>query len=181
MSGLDFSKLPGASGPLGFWDPAGISRDLTQLDFNKLQESEVKHGRIAMIAVVGVAIGELGFGFLDGVTGPAIYQYQQADSIIPAFSANVIGFTLAIEGFNIIGPWAEEAGWGQIPAVGVAGLKAGHKPGDLNFDPLGLMPKTEKDRIVIKTKEINNGRLAMLGIAGIVAQELVTKQPVFNF
>ena len=179
---LDFSKQPGASSPLGFWDPAGISRDLTQVEFNKLRESEVKHGRIAMLAVLGCFVGEIGgISFFDGVSGPAIYQYQQADNIIPAFSANVIGLTLAIEGFNIVGPWSEEAGWGPIPAVGVAELKAGHKPGDLNFDPLNLMPKTDKDKVSMKTKEINNGRLAMLAIAGIIAQELVTNQPIFNF
>lgn len=134
-----------------------------------------------MLAVLGVLVGESGLGFLGGVTGPAIYQYQQADAIIPAFSANVVGLTFAIEGFNIIGPWAEEAGWGPIPQAGVATLKVGHIPGDLNFDPLGFTPKNDKDRISMKTKEINNGRLAMLAIAGIVAQELVTNQPVFNF
>jgi hypothetical protein len=165
--------------PFGFWDPAGISKALTTLEFNKLQESEIKHGRIAMLAVLGVFVAENGFGWLQGVSGPAIYQYQQADSILPAFSANVIGFTLAIEGFNIIGPWTDEAGWGPIPVAGVAELKAFHVPGDLNFDPLNLMPKTAKDVTTMKTKEINNGRLAMLAIAGIVAQELVTNQPVF--
>jgi len=181
MSKENFSTQAGASGPLGFWDPAGISRDLTQQEFNKIQESEIKHGRIAMIAVLGCIIGESGFGFFDGITGPAIYQYQQADNIIPAFSANVVGMTLAIEGFNIVGPWAEGAGWGPIPQVGVATLKADHTPGDLNFDPLGLMPKTDKDKIAMKTKELNNGRLAMLAIAGIVAQELLTNKPIFDF
>ena len=132
-----------------------------------------------MIAVLGCFIGESGFGFFDGITGPAIYQYQQADSIIPAFSQNVVGMILAIEGFNIVGPWAETAGWGPIPQVGVATLKTDHTPGDLNFDPLNLMPKTEKDKVTMKTKELNNGRLAMLAIAGIVAQELVTNKPIF--
>ena len=181
MSKEDFTTQAGASLPFGFWDPAGISRDLSQQEFNKVQESEIKHGRIAMIAVLGVLVGESGFGFFDGITGPAIYQYQQADAIIPAFSQNVVGLILAIEGFNIVGPWAEGAGWGPIPQVGVATLKADHTPGDLNFDPLNLMPKTEKDKVTMKTKELNNGRLAMLAIAGIVGQELVTNKPVFDF
>ena len=177
---IDFSKSAGVSSPFGFWDPAGISTYLSQVEFNKVQESEIKHGRIAMLAVLGVAIGEFGgAGFLSGVTGPAIYQYQQADNIIPAFSANVVGLTLAIEGFNIIGPWSEEAGWGQIPMAGVANLKPNNIPGDLNFDPLNLMPKTPEGKIAMKTKEINNGRLAMLAIAGIVAQELLTNEPIF--
>ena len=53
--------------------------------------------------------------------------------------------------------------------------------GNLGFDPLGLTPKDAKEFDNLRTKEINNGRLAMIGIAGIVAQELVTSQKVFNF
>ena len=47
-------------------------------------------------------------------------------------------------------------------------------PGDLGFDPLGLKPTNDKDLKNIATKELNNGRLAMVGIAGMVAQELVS-------
>ena len=47
-------------------------------------------------------------------------------------------------------------------------------PGDLGFDPLGLKPTNDKDLKSMATKEINNGRLAMVGIAGMVAQELVS-------
>lgn len=54
-------------------------------------------------------------------------------------------------------------------------------PGNLGFDPLGLTPKDPKEFDLLRTKEINNGRLAMIGIAGIVAQELVTSEKVFNF
>ncbi len=100
-----------------------------------------------MLAVLAVLAGESGHPLFESISGPAIYQYQQADLIIPAFSANVIGLTLAIEGFNIVGPWAEEAGWGGIPAAGVAGLKPNHIPGDLNFDPLKLMPKDAKGKV----------------------------------
>ena len=47
-------------------------------------------------------------------------------------------------------------------------------PGDLGFDPLGLKPSNAADLKSMATKEINNGRLAMIGIAGMVAQELVS-------
>ena len=47
-------------------------------------------------------------------------------------------------------------------------------PGDLGFDPLGLKPTNDKDLKSMATKELNNGRLAMVGIAGMVAQELVS-------
>ncbi len=33
---------------------------------------------------------------------------------------------------------------------------------------------------MLQTKELNNGRLAMIGIAGFVAQELVLNQEIFE-
>ena len=53
-------------------------------------------------------------------------------------------------------------------------IKADHKAGDLGFDPLGLKPTSEAELKTMATKELNNGRLAMIGMAGMVAQELVT-------
>jgi Chlorophyll A-B binding protein len=51
--------------------------------------------------------------------------------------------------------------------------------GDLKFDPLQFKPENPLAFKLIQTKEINNGRLAMLAIAGIVAQELVTGEKIF--
>jgi hypothetical protein len=51
--------------------------------------------------------------------------------------------------------------------------------GDMGFDPLGLKPASAAELKEMQTKEINNGRLAMLGVAGIIAQELVTGNPIF--
>ena len=51
--------------------------------------------------------------------------------------------------------------------------------GNLMFDPLGFKPTDPAAFKTIATKEINNGRLAMLAVAGIVAQELVTGEKIF--
>lgn len=51
--------------------------------------------------------------------------------------------------------------------------------GDLKFDPLGLAPKDKAGFKTMQTKELNNGRLAMLGAAGIVAGELITNSKTF--
>ena len=57
--------------------------------------------------------------------------------------------------------------------TGEGGLKKDYSPGDLGFDPLGLKPQDEDELRVIQTKELNNGRLAMIGVAGMLVQELV--------
>ena len=51
-------------------------------------------------------------------------------------------------------------------------IRSDHVPGDLGFDPLGLKPKEEAAFVEMQNKELNNGRLAMLAVAGFVAQEL---------
>jgi hypothetical protein len=48
------------------------------------------------------------------------------------------------------------------------------------FDPLGFAPKSEDEFITLQTKEINNGRLAMISVAGYVAQELVNKKGIIE-
>jgi Chlorophyll A-B binding protein len=46
------------------------------------------------------------------------------------------------------------------------------------FDPLSLCPKDEAEFNELQTKELNNGRLAMIATAAFVAQELVNKKGI---
>jgi len=167
----------GVSGPFGFFDPLGICPP-EKADFMKYRESELKHGRIAMLAVLGALVGESGLTFFgDNINGPAIYQYQQAESYFNAWSFNVVGLALAVEGYNIVNGW-QSVDETMADSVGVAGLKPDYVNGDLKFDPLGLKPRSPAEFKTMVTKELNNGRLAMLAIAGIVAQELVTGKSI---
>lgn len=66
-------------------------------------------------------------------------------------------------------------------------LKDDYVPGDLGFDPLGLKPvggtsfaKMSKEFRVIRTKEIQNGRLAMIAVAGFILQELVDGRTILG-
>ena len=53
-------------------------------------------------------------------------------------------------------------------------LKADYTPGDYAFDPLKLSAGKDEDWLNdMKLKEVNNGRVAMVAISGMVAQELV--------
>ena len=58
-------------------------------------------------------------------------------------------------------------------------IRTDHEPGNLGFDPLGLKPATEAELKEMQTKELNNGRLAMIAAASMIAQELATGQKLF--
>lgn len=67
-------------------------------------------------------------------------------------------------------------GWVEPENVPVAKpglLRDSYVPGDLGFDPLGLKPSDPEEFFALQTKELQNGRLAMLAAAGFLAQELV--------
>ena len=47
--------------------------------------------------------------------------------------------------------------------------------------PTSLKPKDTAALEAMQSKELNNGRLAMIAMAGMVVQELVTSQKLFGF
>jgi Chlorophyll A-B binding protein len=51
-----FESELGAQPPLGFFDPLGLVADGDQAKFDRLRLVEIKHGRIAMLGVVGYLV-----------------------------------------------------------------------------------------------------------------------------
>lgn len=70
-------------------------------------------------------------------------------------------------------------GWNDPTSSQFYSLRDDYEPGNLGFDPLGLLPDDEKEAYDMKTKELNNGRLAMIAVAAFVAQELRSQEPIF--
>ena len=56
-------------------------------------------------------------------------------------------------------------------------LKEDYQPGDLRFSLTEEL--TDEKGITLLNKELNNGRLAMIGSFGIIVQELITNKPLF--
>jgi hypothetical protein len=52
--------------------------------------------------------------------------------------------------------------------------------GDLGFDPLGLCPRDDYGFKVMRNRELQHGRLAMIGTAGMVAQELIDGKGILD-
>lgn len=107
------------------------------------------------------------FPLLLARVGPAIYQFQQVRQGF--WEPLLIAIGLA-ESYRV------SLGWATPTGTGFNNLKDEYVPGDLGFDPLGLKPKDAEELKVLQTKELNNGRLAMIAIAGFVVQELVVNR-----
>ena len=125
---------------------------------------------VSMLATVGFLVGEQvegsSFLFDSQVTGPAVNHFQQVP--LPFWFA--IGAAIAIaESVRVQKGWQDP---GQSDKLFL--LKDGYQPGDLEFDPLGLgAGKSAEELDELASKELNNGRLAMIAISGMVVQELV--------
>merc|ERR1711974_392198 len=56
--------------PVGFWDPAGFTADGSVENFQRRRQTELKHGRISMLATMGYITPEL-TGKLPGYLSPS--------------------------------------------------------------------------------------------------------------
>merc|ERR1711933_296009 len=54
----DILKGVGATAPFGFWDPAGFATDLPEGRLLFYREVELKHGRVCMLASLGILVAE---------------------------------------------------------------------------------------------------------------------------
>jgi hypothetical protein len=78
--------LPGSTAPMGEFDPLGLTADLSVEEIKRYRESEVTHGRVAMLATLGYLVGESFHPFFGGVvSGPANTHLAQVQEVAPAF------------------------------------------------------------------------------------------------
>jgi len=169
------SYLAGVSAPMNYFDPLGFS---TTVDSGKLlfyREVELKHGRVAMLAALGFLVGEQYHPLFGGdIDVPSYLAFQQTP--LEKFWPAVVAAIAIPEIFSV--QTFQDPDEGRLFG-GLWKIKTDHVPGDLGFDPLGLKPKDPKEFKTMQTKELNNGRLAMIAMAGMVAQEIATGQKLF--
>jgi hypothetical protein len=173
--------IPGSLDPAPAFDPLGFAQNADYEQIKQYREAELQHGRVAMLGALGMLVTEEPIEFHplfeadNKDIGPAIRHLDEVRAVSPAFFellAIVIGaleFNRAIKGWTSPG---DVFGSGRV-------LKEDYFPGDVGFDPLGLAPSDPAAFLELHTKELQNGRLAMLGWAGMVAQELVNGKEIF--
>jgi len=162
--------LPGNIAPLGDFDPAGFSKDKTASEIKRLREAEVMHCRVSMLAFIGYFVGEAvapftGSSFLapTAITGPANTHLSQQ---------NIFAFTILTIAIGVGELYRALVGW-VPPTESLFTLRENYYPGEIAFDPLGLKPSNPAEFKSMQERELSNGRLAMIAVAGLCAQELV--------
>ncbi len=170
-------SIPGASAPFGFFDPLGFATYADEVILKRYREAEVTHGRVAMLATVGFLVGEKvegsSFLFDASIKGPAIDHLAQVPSPFWALLVFAIGNA---ELYRARYGWVPPQECLDRPGK----LRDEYTPGDIGFDPLNLKPSDAAELEEISTKELNNGRLAMLAAAGFMAQELVDHKGILE-
>jgi len=138
----------GALPPLGFFDPAGFSKKNDETGFRSLRASEIKHGRVAMMAALGAVVQHyVKFPGFDSVPSGL------SAVLVPPGSFGMIALFI-VSGALELGLWTENPS---------------KEPGNFG-DPVGFGSYDTDTR----NRELNNGRFAMFAAIGIVAAELLT-------
>jgi light-harvesting complex I chlorophyll a/b binding protein 1 len=156
-----FESELGVQAPVGFWDPAGLSADGSVENFKRRRQTELKHGRIAMLATMGYITPEVAGKFPGYLSPSAGLKFADVPNGLAAISK------------------VPAAGWAQIVAYMAycevsqdqsAGTPAA--AGDFGWKVLTSSDPAEKTKKL--QAEIANGRLAMMAIIGMFFQDGLT-------
>jgi len=177
---------------VGLWDPLGIA-EASPETIGWFRHAEIKHGRVAMAAFVGYCVQSNGIHFpwnIQGWQGTPVVSFADiAAAGGPADQWDALSTPAKLQILGVIGfleMWSETSV--VLKADGQEHYVRGGKPGyfpklsrsdemafphpvPLNlWDPFGFTSKMTPER---KEKallaEVNNGRLAMIGIFGMIS------------
>jgi len=156
--------LVGAEGAWGRYefDPLGLSKEYTYL-VPYFREAELKHGRICMLAWVGMVVPD--FVRIPGErysfeAVPLSIQAHEAFSSATGVNFQIL-FWIGVVEFCCAKKVFE---WNSLEVAGDYGLTA-------------LFPKDEEGQKRMRLAELKNGRLAMLAFSGAVTQAALTQHP----
>lgn len=168
--------LPGSIPPISNFDPLDFASRATPDELKRYREAEVTHGRVAMLAAVGIPFAERIHPLFGGdIGGPAIQHLTDVRRVAPEF------FELLIITIGFAELTRALIGWNPPNEFeGKRFLKPSYYPGAVGFDPFGLKPTSQQAFDDMQTKELQNGRLAMIATVGMITQEIMTGQPLFE-
>jgi len=167
--GFDPANDIGVTPPLGLFDPLGfLSRGPDA--YRRYQEIEIKHGRFAMAATLGVIVTEAGIRFPGYLSTAEDLKFSDVPGTLDGAY-----FTVPL------------AGWAQIVAliaaldIAVFRQDPANPPGDVVQDlQIDWVRYDDPEVKAFKLNaERNNGRAAMFGILGMISHAALGEDALF--
>jgi hypothetical protein len=97
----------GVIDPTGFFDPLGLSTNIDQDTFDQYRTAELKHGRVAQLAVIGYVVPEFyrwDFDISPGIPSADVPNGVAALDVIPALGwAQIIFLIGAVDYWGVLG------------------------------------------------------------------------------
>jgi light-harvesting complex I chlorophyll a/b binding protein 1 len=125
-----------------------------------MREAELKHGRICMIAIVGVLTVDGGIHF-PGARYEGLTAVTAHDAMVASGNMGVmLLFAGVVELCSMV-------------AVVQAAKGSGRGPGDFSLDPLRFCENPETKARMLEA-EITHARLGMLAFSGLITQAVLT-------
>jgi hypothetical protein len=144
---MGYENELGVIAPTGFFDPYGLSSNIDQETFDRYRVSELKHGRVAQLAVVGYVVPEF---------------YRWPGDIAPGLKfADIPNGVAALDAIPSLG-WAQIFFFiGAVDYWGILG----------DFEA-GKLPDLQDEFIERrKLSELQHGRIAMLAILELLRHD----------
>ena len=132
-----------------------------QTDLKYARWSELKHGRICMLAIVGIVVQQSGLHVPgEAYTNPDIFGAPAS-----------VGFAANLQIF---------LGMGAIEAATFNMHYGEGEPGEMGWEPKSWATMSESTKAARKEQEIVHCRLAMIAFTGAVVQTLLFGKPLLG-
>jgi len=137
----------------GLFDPLKLSEGKDDETLAWYRSAELKHGRVAMLATLGVVTTSIPENavIIPGFPVKNLDAFAALGEVYEKNPSALLQIVLVISALEVLG----------------ASIESKTRPGDFGWDPANIRPSDPEQLDILQTKELKNGRLAMLGISGM--------------
>jgi hypothetical protein len=161
---LSLDDIGGASAPLPNFDPLDLANFGSDETLRWFRAAELKHSRVAMIATTGYLVNAAGFHFPGMLSSSSDISFESLSTMAPpdAWAAVPDAGKAQILVTIFIAELATEGYQGKHY------MKGGELP-TMVFPAIDFSGVSEATMATKRTRELNNGRLAMIAILSFIA------------
>mmetsp|Transcript_24331 Transcript_24331/g.56694 ORF Transcript_24331/g.56694 Transcript_24331/m.56694 type:complete len:206 (+) Transcript_24331:84-701(+) len=157
---MALEDMPGSTMPFKTFDPLGLATLGSESTLAWFRAAELKHSRVAMLAVTGYIVQALGIHFPGQLSHDVTFESLSTMKPLDAWAAvpeegqqQIIGTIFFTELFT--------------EAQGTHYTKGGDLP-TIVFPPINFPPSSAEELKLRQDRELNNGRLAMISIMSFI-------------